>query len=388
MFFFNADTGYIVGNDYLFKKTMDGGQTWTDIPVPSLGERPGNNGNIIGIDYHLSPNFGQVESGLILTWEKPLFNIVTSVNGTNFQQFHNFDSAAFCFATDISVHAMANGYVQIITLGETCDSSAILSLYSDGPFSTYSVDSGYSVKPGRFTTLDSDSASSLLGHSDGNVFLHTNFLGTIDTVFIDSSGVNAVAFAGNDLWYAASGTNYYNIFISTDGGQTFQVDSTFFPSFFYPVINDMDFLPNGIGLAGALSNMYYGSIIVKGSSGWNWYIAEHPINSVKILDDGTGYAGGDSGLVMKTTGLLTLGKNEIIKETIKVYPNPAHNKVYISGISGEDIRTVTLTDLQGKKVRTFNSSNNGFDISGLPTSMYLLEVVTDSGRIVEKLLIQ
>lgn len=74
--FLDADTGYMVGNDYLFKKTVDGGNTWQDLQVPTIGEAEGGNGDIVAVNWQIGTPFGELGTGLVLVWKQPLFTVI------------------------------------------------------------------------------------------------------------------------------------------------------------------------------------------------------------------------------------------------------------------------------------------------------------------------
>lgn len=67
-------------------------------------------------------------------------------------------------------------------------------------------------------------------------------------------------------------------------------------------------------------------------------------------------------------------------ERLKIYPNPASNKVYISDSRGNDndTRKVTITDMMGRVyVNTIIQGQKMIDISGLSPGVYNCRVVND-----------
>lgn len=65
---------------------------------------------------------------------------------------------------------------------------------------------------------------------------------------------------------------------------------------------------------------------------------------------------------------------------IKIYPNPTNNYVTIDGISSEEIKTITVFDVNGKRVYAV-LNNNQMDISGLSTGIYMLKIETNEGTV-------
>ncbi len=71
--------------------------------------------------------------------------------------------------------------------------------------------------------------------------------------------------------------------------------------------------------------------------------------------------------VISTVGL----KEELTKQEIMIYPNPANQEITIQG--DIDIQSVCILDVQGKQVLTATSST--IDISSLVPGVYLVEIV-------------
>ena len=71
---------------------------------------------------------------------------------------------------------------------------------------------------------------------------------------------------------------------------------------------------------------------------------------------------------------------------IEVYPNPVHNKLTIVA-NGEQLLTVTLRDLTGKVFELgLPATGNVFDISCLPGGFYFLQVRTNKGSYLLKII--
>lgn len=364
--------------------------TWVDIPTPVMGERPGNNGNIIAIDHHYPSTFSNLDSGLILTWEKPYYPVVTNNEGNSYTSLYSVDSA-FCYANGFSVlDDTSSGYTQLVMYGMGCSGGGMFSRYLDGPFPTFQVDSSYNTVPGAFTDIDSDnSQNSLIGHDDGNLFSY-QFITGKDTILLDTTGVDALAYAGNQTWYASTSRNTtYHMYKSTDNGLSFQVDSSFIPTFFYPKFRDMDFLDNGLGICGGQSSGANGSISIKNNQGWYLYPTDHPINAVKLFVDETAYAVGDSGLVMKTTKITSGIKREREQKTkLIIYPNPVSERISLKLRGEGTVNEINLFNIHGKKVKSFSSDSRTLDVSGLSAGGYILRIFMAEELITEKVLIQ
>jgi len=77
-----------------------------------------------------------------------------------------------------------------------------------------------------------------------------------------------------------------------------------------------------------------------------------------------------------------------LKDKILLYPNPVINTLNIA--SGAKIRVIKIHTLNGSLVlnRVDNSDNLSLDLSNLATGLYLVEVVTDNGTTVNKIIKQ
>ncbi len=77
----------------------------------------------------------------------------------------------------------------------------------------------------------------------------------------------------------------------------------------------------------------------------------------------------------------TLGVDDELRDQINIYPNPAQNEVRISGIDLTEISRVRLMDLTGRVVKNFAVGLGKFDISSIPTGVYLIEVTLDKDKV-------
>jgi len=100
------------------------------------------------------------------------------------------------------------------------------------------------------------------------------------------------------------------------------------------------------------------------------------------------------------TGIVTIGRNADVstnifyftdlvngvneqnkRESISIYPNPASNNLNITGIS-KSVK-YTIFNLQGQSILK-GITNNIIDVSFLPQGLYILNLETENGRLVNK----
>ena len=96
-------------------------------------------------------------------------------------------------------------------------------------------------------------------------------------------------------------------------------------------------------------------------------------------------AGADS----STVGFYPTGIREITTETLHIQPNPARDKVMVS--AGNVIKEISLSNIMGQLVMSGNTANSksvSIDVSGLDSGVYVVQVKTDKGTGIAKLIIE
>lgn len=76
-------------------------------------------------------------------------------------------------------------------------------------------------------------------------------------------------------------------------------------------------------------------------------------------------------------------KNLEAKPSVAVFPNPAENKVTITGVSVSEVNIFTL---QGVRVMNNPVYDNTVDVSSLSKGNYLIQIITENGLVTKKLL--
>ena len=92
--------------------------------------------------------------------------------------------------------------------------------------------------------------------------------------------------------------------------------------------------------------------------------------------------------ILKVGDGLSLGENINIENTIKLYPNPAENTLNIE--SQDIIKEIEFYDALGKKAKaiTLNKKDAIIDISSLAKGNYVVNLITDKGKIKKKLVVK
>ena len=74
--------------------------------------------------------------------------------------------------------------------------------------------------------------------------------------------------------------------------------------------------------------------------------------------------------------------------TVKLYPNPATDKLYISTANNTDIQKVTIYNLQGRQLLSAENVSAAVDISSLAKGLYIVSVKTENGTTSRKFIKQ
>ncbi|WP_432672808.1 choice-of-anchor J domain-containing protein [Flavobacterium sp. SM2513] len=127
-----------------------------------------------------------------------------------------------------------------------------------------------------------------------------------------------------------------------------------------------------------------GTIITPSTAVWTQYTYTVPASfngqavyfSINcVSEDQYGFAVDD--FKVTTTG--TLSTENFFKSNFAVYPNPATDVINISNTNGLEITKSTITDINGRIVKTINSAVNAINVADLTTGVYFLNVTTTTG---------
>jgi len=73
---------------------------------------------------------------------------------------------------------------------------------------------------------------------------------------------------------------------------------------------------------------------------------------------------------------------------ISIYPNPANDKITITGYYGLKIETVCIYNLLGKRLLQINKIGENIDISTLGQGIYIIELISSELKVRQKLIIK
>ncbi len=75
---------------------------------------------------------------------------------------------------------------------------------------------------------------------------------------------------------------------------------------------------------------------------------------------------------------VSVGIEEELSDKYLLYPNPSHDKVYIS--NAEDVQSVEIYNMRGEKLKSLEF-NKFIDISGFPKGIYFIQIKLKDGLI-------
>lgn len=84
------------------------------------------------------------------------------------------------------------------------------------------------------------------------------------------------------------------------------------------------------------------------------------------------------------TSNLSTSENMLF-EGYSLYPNPTSNIFSVASNKNELIKSVSVTDLNGRVIKTFSSNQTTFDISELNSGIYMIEIQGENGIEIKKL---
>jgi len=92
--------------------------------------------------------------------------------------------------------------------------------------------------------------------------------------------------------------------------------------------------------------------------------------------------------IRKISGLSNEVSEDVsLEANIKIYPNPSTDKIKIELKNNIELKSVSLFDITGKKVRV-KMTNATLNVSRLPRGIYMLKIVTNNGDFEQKVVLE
>lgn len=82
--------------------------------------------------------------------------------------------------------------------------------------------------------------------------------------------------------------------------------------------------------------------------------------------------------------LLGTNENQLVANSIGIYPNPVESVLNIQNKSSKNIKAITITDLSGRTILKTNYNGNEMNVSSLQKGIYLATIETEGGNFTQK----
>jgi hypothetical protein len=82
------------------------------------------------------------------------------------------------------------------------------------------------------------------------------------------------------------------------------------------------------------------------------------------------------------------GISENKSSVFHLYPNPANNQVKITVADNLMIESISIIDMNGKRLKEFEHTDAELDLSGIPGGVYIIQLIHNKGKTHQKLIVE
>lgn len=148
----------------------------------------------------------------------------------------------------------------------------------------------------------------------------------------------------------------------------------------------------------AISPNSNSQMLFTNNTGQSWEIQDSldfnstvDVRGLYFLNKRIGFIYGADGKIYKTTnggGTVGLKNTEPLAQSFHLYPNPSQGVIHLSWPPNHTVSEVAITDLAGRKVKSYEKAIHTIHLDGLGPGIYLLSVTTDAGMETRKFFIE
>ncbi|MFT5777787.1 MAG: photosystem II stability/assembly factor-like uncharacterized protein [Crocinitomicaceae bacterium] len=370
----SANIGYIGGDSSILLKTIDGGQTWAEMPV--TGASNPDLYQIVDIDF-VSETTGYISNDYGGTY-------ITVDGGINWTPFGNLASN-MCYSQTMYIDNQDHLFMG----GAGCFQGAMIEEYDAGTWNSVLNDPIFWNADHHVKEISFGDANIGLAAVKNEYILRTTDAGASwDSIRIDLLGVDAyltsvkmvdnlVAFAG----YNDNGGGF-GILRTSDGGLTWIQDMNS-ATFYYPSFNCVHIASNGDVYSGTTPSTGPNGVIFESIDGINWTYedVDESINGMSSYGSDVTFAVGDSGYLVVNTLPSSLALDEQSYSELSIFPNPVKDELFVD-VSADQKCEIQVFNSLGMALKIPMNLDGKFkqlDVSKLSKGAYLLKIQGENG---------
>ncbi len=372
VYFISADTGFVAGDNLTIRKTVNGGNSWSNVTIDNSGLDANatvkkitfNSNKTVGI---ATGNFGNSYYFLRSTDGGNTWNKTSQLSAFGLNALSFYDS------------------IQVFAVGDTSEL-----FYSGDAGSTWTLNA-FNGFNRSITDISCKNGICVVCLTSGAIYKTTSSNGAWNIIRqTDSINLKSIVLVNEDTIMAVGETpdNSY-LLTSYDGGtswlpalnmQVENINDIYFPTTL------AGFVVGGSPISSA--NSQY--IATTADAGFTWQQQNEAtlkeLNAVFFIDALTGFAVGDSGTIIKTTNGGITGINEREqKVSFSIFPNPVNETLtisiqeakYQSGIL--EIFNVTGQKMLSEKM-DFTEGTASLNIQSLLSGFYYCRIIFDENN--------
>jgi len=128
------------------------------------------------------------------------------------------------------------------------------------------------------------------------------------------------------------------------------------------------------GIGSSKGICFSGTVLFVG--GWTWFLCLSENGELTYMNPNY------------NSCYLTTETNEIQFPVIDIFPNPTKEILFIQNRNSLNIKSITISNINGLTIKRFNTNTSELDISELSSGLYFLNISSDSGIITKKVIIE
>lgn len=223
-----------------------------------------------------------------------------------------------------------------------------------------------------------------------NTLLSTNYNSVIvgDTIICDSATIGVYPNPSSIVWSNSStdyplevdSSGYYSAEMTNNEGCKSKTDTIYLTFGNMPTSSTISYVNDTLFASPNTSyQWFFNGNLISGATNQT-YVPEHSGNYTVSVTDTTGVCSAISNSI--EVGIS--GLKELQNNTVQIYPNPTYSAISIKGV---EKGTLTIYDINGKKVKSFTIvPNSKYALENLPKGTYLLEINSKKGKIQSKVI--